>query len=141
MTELRPEFEKAGAKLAVVTAIDTGAQDFIDAAWKGGEIYIEPEEVFKNGLPGSASYKSWWLLKPSVAMNLISFVKRFGNSQADISDKKTQLRGGTLVIKDGKVVHVHRETASFDNGNVADLLAACRGAGATATPLQTDAVQ
>ena len=45
------------------------------------------------------------------------------------------------VIKDGKVVHVHRETASFDNGNVADLLAACRGAGATATPLQTDAVQ
>ena len=58
---------------------------------------------------------------------MLGFVKRFGMSTADTTDAKTQMLGGTIVVKEGKVVHVHRETSTFDNGSAKELLAAVLG--------------
>ena len=55
MTALRPQFEEAGARLAVVAATDTGAQDFIDNVWPNGEVYIDDEEEFKKAENDSAA--------------------------------------------------------------------------------------
>lgn len=123
---MRPEFEKAGARLAIVSAIETGADEFIDKVWPGGELYFDDEEAFKKAL-GQTTYRTWWLLRPSVMRNIVSFAGSFGSSQADVTDKKTQLLGGTFVVKNGEVVYTHRETSTFDNGNARELLAAVLG--------------
>jgi hypothetical protein len=112
--------------LTIVSAQDKGAQEFIDAVWPGGELYTDEAEAFKDAL-GGKPYKTWWLLKPWVAKDVLSFTKRFGQSSSDVLDKKTQKLGGTIVFKEGKVVHVHRETATFDNGSAKELLAAVLG--------------
>ena len=67
------------------------------------------------------------MLKPSVLKNALSFVSRFGQFSSDALDKKTQKLGGTIVVKDGKVVWVHRETSSFYNGDAKEVLAAVLG--------------
>ena len=115
LTELRPEFEAAGARLAVVTGTDVGAQEFTDAVWQGGDIYVDSAETFKRALGGKAR-QNWNILRPSVMRNIVGFVKRFGHDEQDIKDPKTQMLGGTLVLKDDKVRYVFRETATFDNG-------------------------
>lgn len=112
--------------MAVVSAIDTGAQDFLDAVWPSGDLYIDDEEAFKKAL-GGGTYRSWWLLKPSVVRNIFSFGSRFGAATNDVTDKKTQLMGGTFVFKGGEVVHIHQETNTFDNGNARELLATVLG--------------
>lgn len=122
----------------MVTATDIGAQDFIDAVWPGGDVYIDEAEAFKLAL-GSATYRTWWLLRPAVVKDILSFSRRFGFSSADVSDKKTQLLGGTLVIKNGEVVYTHRETTTFDNGSVDSLLAAVKSA-CSSTPSQREAI-
>lgn len=88
-------------------------------------MYIDDEEAFKKAMGGQA-YKNWWLLKPSVVKNLISYAKNFGTATADVSDKKSQMLGGTMVIKNSEVVYVHKETATFDNGDAKLMLAACQ---------------
>jgi len=110
----------------VVTGQEKGAQEFIDAVWKGGEIFTDEEEAVKRALGGTL-YKKRWLLWPSVLKNAISFAGKFGSETADVTDEKTQMLGGTLVIKDGAVVHSHQETQSFDNGDAQALLAAVLG--------------
>lgn len=112
--------------MTIVSAQDKGAQEFIDAVWPGGELYTDEEEEFKKSL-GGTRYKTWWLLKPWVLKDVLSFAKRFGMSTADTTDAKTQMLGGTIVVKEGKVVHVHRETSAFDNGSAKELLAAVLG--------------
>ena len=146
MTELRGEFEKAGARLAVVSALDVGAQDFIDAVWTGGDLYVDSEETLKKAL-GGRSYRNWWLLKPWVLKDVASFAKKFGFGTNDTVDPKTQLLGGTFVVKDGAVVYVHRETTSFDNGSGKEVLAAVLGKSSASelpahlqTPTQYEAV-
>lgn len=128
-----------------MSAVDIGAQEFIDAVWKGGAIYIDEEETFKRAL-GGETYRSWWLLKPSVLSKMMGFARSFGTGSADITDKKTQMLGGTMVIKGGKVVYTHKETSTFDNGSAQDLLAAVKGEGTCApamdsTPSQATAVE
>jgi len=123
---LRPEFERAGARLAVVSSIDTGAQEFTDAVWPDGEIYIDEEETFKKALGGQI-YRTFWLLRPVVLRNLASVLRKHGTATADVTDKKTQLLGGTFVVKQGEVVYTHRETATFDNGDAREVLAAVLG--------------
>ena len=126
---------------------DVGAQDFVDAVWPNGELYIDEEEAFKKAL-GGGNYKMWWLLKPSVVRNMIAFVKSFGQSAVDVTDKKTQMMGGAFVVKGGEVVYTHRENAQFDNGDAKLMLAACLGKDAdierlrpaAATPAQVDVV-
>ena len=76
---------------------------------------------------GGQVYKTWWLLKPSVLKNMLSYVKSFGQFSSDALDKKTQKLGGTIVVKDGKVVWVHRETSTFYNGDAKEVLAAVLG--------------
>lgn len=147
MSNLRPEFEKANARLTVVSAQEKGAQEFIDAVWQGGEMWIDEEEAFKKAL-GGQTYRTWWLLKPSVLKNILSFASRFGSSTSDVTDVKTQTLGGTIVVKDGKVVYAHQETKSFDNGDAKEMLAAVLGKSVaelgdlsiSATPAQVDEV-
>ena len=106
-----------------MSAQDVGAQEFIDAVWPNGELYIEEEEIFKKAL-GGGPYKNRWLLKPSVLKDAARFFKSYGMSTADVLDKKTQTLGGTFVVLDGEVVFSHQETTTFDNGDARELLAA-----------------
>lgn len=112
--------------MTIVSAQDKGAQEFIDAVWPGGELYTDEAEAFKDAL-GGTKYKTWWLLKPWVLKDVLSFATRFGQSTSDAMDTKTQKLGGTIVFREGRAVHVHRETATFDNGNAKELLAAALG--------------
>ena len=67
---------------------------------------------------------------------------------SDVTDVKTQTLGGTIVVKDGKVVYAHQETKSFDNGDAKETLAAVLGKSVaelgdlsiSATPAQVDEV-
>mmetsp|Transcript_40059 Transcript_40059/g.105924 ORF Transcript_40059/g.105924 Transcript_40059/m.105924 type:complete len:166 (-) Transcript_40059:321-818(-) len=133
MSELRPEFERAGARLAVVTGTDQGADDFMESVWKGGDLFVDDDEAFKRSL-GHRPISAWWVLKPWVIKDVMSFVRQYGQSTTDVTNKKTQMLGGSMVIKNGEVVYVHRETTSFDNGNAKDLLAAVLGDGQAAPP-------
>lgn len=123
---LRPEFDKAGARLTIVSAIDTGADAFMEAVWPNGELYIDEAEAFKDAL-GGQGYKNIWLLKPSVLKDVVSFARRFGTSTSDITDEKTQKLGGVFVVVNKEVVYVHRETERFDNGDANDVLKAVLG--------------
>lgn len=139
---MRPEFERAGARLAVVSAIDTGAQEFVDAVWTGGEFYIDDDETFKVAL-GGGTYRNWWLLKPSVLTKMLGYARRFGTSTDDVTNAKTQLLGGAFVVKEGEVVFVHHETSSFENGDARAMLAAVLGKRPEEmpmTPTQVEAV-
>lgn len=143
LNALRPEFDKAGTRLTVISAIDTGAQDFIDAVWPEGDLYIDPSEEFKKALGGD-TYRTWWLLRPSVMRSILSYARSFGSSTADVTDKKTQLLGGIFVVKNRQVVYAHQETATFDNGDAKAVLAAVLGKdvgelrGANDTPKQSE---
>jgi len=94
--------------------------------WPSGDLYIDDEEAFKKAL-GGPTYKSWWLLKPSVMRNLFSYASRFGTGTNDVTDKKTQLLGGTVVVRGGEIVYTHTETSGFDNGDAREMLAAALG--------------
>lgn len=109
-----------------MSAIDTGADEFVEKVWPTGELYFDDEEAFKKALGGPA-YRTWWLLKPSVLRNILAYAGSFGSSTADVTDKKTQLLGGTFVVRDGEVVFSHKETSSFDSGDARALLAAVLG--------------
>jgi len=114
----------------VVTGTDNGAEEFIEAAWKGGDVFVDEAEAFKKAVHGGSgrSYSTWWLLKPWVIKDVLSFAKRFGSYTGDVTDSKTQILGGTMVIKpSGEVIYLHKETSSFDNGDAKDLLAAVLG--------------
>ena len=95
------------------------------------QVFVDDEEVFKKALGGKA-LSTWWILKPWVIKDVLSFAKKFGSFTGDVTDKKTQMLGGTMVIKNGEVIYVHRETSSFDNGDANDLLAAVLGKASTA---------
>jgi len=113
----------------VLTSLDTGVQEFIDAVWPGGEVWVDEEEAFKKAIHGGsgASVRNMWLLKPWVLKNVVSYARSFGSSTDDVSDAKTKLLGGTFVVKNGEVVYTHRETSSFDNGDARAVLAAALG--------------
>ena len=147
LNALKPEFDKAGAKLTIVSGQDKGAQEFVDAVWPNGNIYVDEEEVFKKAIHGGegVKYKNWWLLRPSVLKNIISYAKNFGTSTADTMDAKTQLLGGTFIVRDNKVIYAHKETTSFDNGSAKEMLAAVLGKSASeidvaTTPSQVEEV-
>lgn len=94
--------------------------------WPNGEIFIDENEEFKKAL-GGGQVRNWWLLKPSVLMNIVSYARSFGAGTKDTTHKKTQLLGGTFVVVNGEVVYTHRETSTFDNGSAKELLAAVLG--------------
>lgn len=108
-------------------------------------MYIDEDEEFKKSLGGGA-YRNWWLLKPSVLAKMFSYASRFGTGTNDVTDKKTQLLGGTMIIKNGEVIFTHKETSTFDNGDAKEMLAAVLGKSvsdldlAKTTPAQYDAV-
>ena len=91
--------------------------------WPGGELYIDEAEAVKDAL-GAQGFSNRWLLRPSVLKDVVRFTKNFGTSTGDLTDAKTQKRGGTFVVVDNKVVYVHRETERFDNGDANELLQA-----------------
>ena len=41
---MRADFEAAGARLTIVAGTDVGAPEFMQEAWKGGELWINDEE-------------------------------------------------------------------------------------------------
>lgn len=126
LSALRPAFEAAGARLTVVSAIETGADEFREAVWTDGELYFDDQEAFKKAL-GGATYRTWWLLKPWVMQAALAYAKRFGAGTDDVTHKKTQMLGGTFVVKAGEVVYTHHETSTFDNGSAKAVLAAVLG--------------
>ena len=126
---------------------EKGAQEFVDAVWPNGQIYVDEDEAFKKAIHGGegVKYKNWWLLRPSVLKNIISYAKNFGTSTADTLDAKTQLLGGTFIVREGKVIYTHKETTTFDNGDAKEMLAAVLGKTAAeldvaATPSQVEEV-
>lgn len=123
----------------MVSGTDLGSQAFLDAVWKGGELYIDDDEAFKRAL-GGEKYKNRWLLKPSVLKNLASFTKTNGALMNDVSSEKTQMLGGTMVFNaKGELLHEYRETSSFDNGSGQALLAIVQGKAPGSTPTQAQA--
>ena len=130
--------------MAIVSSSEIGAQEFLDTVWKGGELFIDEDQTMKKAL-GERAVRSWWLLKPWVLKDVLNFARRFGSSTADISDPKTNLLGGTFVVKNDEVAYVHRETSSFDNGSAKEVLAAVLGKSSaeiqiSPTPPQEDSV-
>ena len=83
--------------MVVVSAQDKGAQDFLDAVWPNGELFIDEEEEFKKAL-GAQQYSNFWLLKPSVLSKARSYFKSFGMNTADTLDAKTQMLGGVRAL-------------------------------------------
>ena len=137
---MRKEFDDAGVRVAIVSGTDLGAKEFVEAVWKEGELFVDEEEVFKRAL-GGEKYKNWWILKPWVLSQMRSLARSGGAEFNDVSHEKTQLLGGTLIIKGGNVIHEYHETRSFDNGNARDLLNAVLGKSTPATPLQAEACE
>mmetsp|Transcript_16765 Transcript_16765/g.36311 ORF Transcript_16765/g.36311 Transcript_16765/m.36311 type:complete len:136 (-) Transcript_16765:344-751(-) len=135
---MRPQFERAGARLAVLSSTDNGAADFISAVWPEGEVYIDSDETFKKAL-GTQKPSLWRALLPSAIRRALTFVKTTGQNTADISDKKTQLLGGTFVVKNGEVVFTHYETPNFENGDARELLAAVLGKSVEVCPTASGA--
>ena len=41
--------------MVVVSAQATGAEDFIEAVWQGGELFVDEDEAFKKALGGLRS--------------------------------------------------------------------------------------
>eukprot|EP00900_Chrysochromulina_parva_P002097 jgi/Chrpa1/11889/Chrysochromulina_OHIO_Genome00006106-RA len=68
---------------------------------------------------------------------MLSLGRQVGAYNGDVSDKKTQVLGGTMVIKNGKAIYVHKETASFNSGDANDLLFAALGGNSAPTPAPT----
>lgn len=123
----------------MVSGTDIGSQEFLDAVWKGGELYIDDDELFKRAL-GGEKYKNRWLLKPSVLRNLAAFTRSNGALMNDVSSEKTQMLGGTMVFNaKGELLHEYRETSSFDNGSGQALLDAVLGKAPGSTPTQAEA--
>jgi len=139
---MRADFEEAGVKMAVVSAIDTGAQDFLDTVWTGGDLYIDSEMAFKKALSGGREYSNIWLLRPSVLFNAVRFSRSQGSQTNDLTDPKTKLLGGALVVsKEGKVLYQSSEGSNFSPGSAADILSAVTGKKVEATPSQETTVE
>ena len=123
----------------MVSGTDIGSQDFLDAVWKGGELYIDDDEIFKRAL-GGEKYKNRWLLKPSVLKNLVGYTKANGQATNDLSSEKTQMLGGTMVFSaKGELLHEYHESSSFDNGSGQALLEVVQGKTPATTPTQAEA--
>ena len=125
-------------------SLDCAASDQVFAGL-GGRAGLEKCAVlnvvlFKRAL-GGEKYKNWWILKPWVLSQMRSLARSGGAEFNDVSHEKTQLLGGTLIIKGGNVIHEYHETRSFDNGNARDLLNAVLGKSTPATPLQAEACE
>uniref|UniRef100_A0A7S0P590 Peroxiredoxin-like 2 activated in M-CSF stimulated monocytes n=1 Tax=Calcidiscus leptoporus TaxID=127549 RepID=A0A7S0P590_9EUKA len=136
---MRPAFEKAGARLSIVSAAEQGADDFRSAVWTDGDLYIDEEESFKKAL-GGRNVSVWRALQPSAIARAIRIIST-GNvrqSTADVTNKKTKLLGGTFVVKDGQVVFTHYETPNFDNGEAREILAAVLGKKVADLPAECD---
>mmetsp|Transcript_86 Transcript_86/g.191 ORF Transcript_86/g.191 Transcript_86/m.191 type:complete len:139 (+) Transcript_86:265-681(+) len=135
---MRADFEAAGARLTIVAGTDTGAPEFMEDVWKGGELFVDDQDKVKQAL-GGRQYKNYWLLRPSVVRHLVSYVSRFGSGQSDLLHDKTKLLGGTLVFSEqGEIVYEFLETTSFYQGSAADLLEAVKGLSCSVAPLQTE---
>ncbi len=113
-------------RLAVVTGSATGAQEFINDAWQGGDVFIDEQESVKRAF-GGVKVKGYWILKPTSLAKILGYAKRYGHFEGDITDKTTNMLGGTVVLdKGGNVVYSFRETKSFDNGSAQAVLDAVR---------------
>ena len=139
LTSLRPQFEAAGVKLTVLSSTENGAADFVREVWKGGELYIDEQEQFKKAIHGGTTVSaiSMALCNPWLLRTMLSLGRQVGAYNGDVSDKKTQVLGGTMVIKNGKAIYVHKETASFNSGDANDLLFAALGGNSAPTPAPT----
>lgn len=96
---MRPAFDKLGVGLVVVSAQAAGAQEFMDTVWRGGDLYVDPEQTFKKAL-GAVKTKNWWILKPSVLKQVFGLSKKYGHAENDIN-KLSEMQGGMFVIKSG----------------------------------------
>ena len=120
--------------MVVVSAQATGAEDFIEAVWQGGELFVDEDEAFKKAL-GGLPYKNRWLFKPSVLARLGSVVGN-GRDFSDLNDK-SQMLGGTMVVDRSGVLFAKPESESFAHAEVDEVLEAMRAAVAP-TPATRD---
>ncbi len=146
---MRSDFEKAGARLVVVSAQPTGAQAFLDAVWSDGELYVDEDEGFKKALGENSNaqkYSNWWLLRPGSLLNIF---RSTGNGKSfDDLNAKSMTLGGEFVIHPSKgVVFQRREDSTFGHASGATLLEVVRALndgrdvnGVPPTPLTAAAV-
>ena len=121
--------------MVVVSAQATGAEDFIEAVWQGGELFVDEDEAFKKAL-GGLPYKNRWLFKPSVLTRLGSVVGN-GRDFSDLNDK-SQMLGGTMVVDRSGVLFAKPESESFAHAEVDEVLAAMRAGAVAPTPATHD---
>ena len=121
--------------MVVVSAQATGAEDFIEAVWQGGELFVDEDEAFKKAL-GGLPYKNRWLFKPSVLARLGSVVGN-GRDFSDLNDK-SQMLGGTMVVDRSGVLFANPESESFAHAEVDEVLEAMRAGNVAATPATHD---
>ena len=121
--------------MVVVSAQATGAEDFIEAVWQGGELFVDEDEAFKKAL-GGLPYKNRWLFKPSVLARLGSVVGN-GRDFSDLNDK-SQMLGGTMVVDRSGVLFAKPESESFAHAEVDEVLEAMRAGNVAPTPATRD---
>ena len=134
--ERREELWAAGiSRMVVVSAQATGAEDFIEAVWQGGELFVHEDEAFKKAL-GGLPYKNRWLFKPSVLARLGTVVGN-GRDFSDLNDK-SQMLGGTMVVDRSGVLFAKPESESFAHAEVDEVLEAMRAGNVAPTPATHD---
>ena len=52
LSEMRSEFEAAGARLTIVAGTDVGAPEFMEQVWQGGELLVDDEEKVSEARAG-----------------------------------------------------------------------------------------
>ena len=52
LSEMRSEFEAAGARLTIVAGTDVGAPEFMEQVWQGGELLVDDEEKVSDARAG-----------------------------------------------------------------------------------------
>lgn len=142
MGAARAEFEELGVRLVVIAPGTTGVQAFIDAAWEGGEIFVDEGAEFKKAMwesdKGGGKVSNLWLAKPKVIAKMLKVAKLYGHEEDDIKLPTAPLLGGELLLgrrdtagDDGVLFEFH-ENSELGHASVETLLAEARKAAAAA---------
>ena len=134
----RDRFTELGVRVVIVADQDEGAQAFLDVVTGGAdgaeaELYIDDGALFKAAM-GGRQVSNWWLLKPSVAMRVLSLARLFGNDSGDIN-RKASVMGGEILVGagDSGVLAEWPENSKFGHASLEELLDAARTAGGSAS--------
>lgn len=121
LNDRRADFEAKGIRLVAIGSIPDNAEAFKTAVWEPDDVYVDEGDVFKTAL-GGGKYKNWWLAKPSVIAAIVRALS-YGGAQDDLN-AKTSTMGGTVLVKDSKVLFSKVESSSFGYASPDEVLKA-----------------